>query len=159
TSPSPRAICAQRVTDNRLPRIATRVASANTHGSARRNCIHNAFGSTYQIKRASNAAPARMRAVKRKCERGPASAAGASVPSVSAGSRFIGSFSERPPPGAWGRAQHVLRPPLRLMIDADQQLSEQSRCQHLHADQCEQHAEQEQRTAADVMPERELVEC
>src|SRR5205823_10095449 len=54
--------------------------------------------------------------------------------------------------------QQVLRPSLRLVVDAREQLADESRRDQLHADQHKQHAEEKERPAADIASERELLE-
>src|SRR4051812_23415816 len=53
--------------------------------------------------------------------------------------------------------QQVLRPPLRLVVDAREQLSNYPRGDELHADQHQQHAEEKEGAAADVAAEHDLL--
>src|SRR5262245_13246329 len=152
---SPRAMWAQRNADRRLATAETRTPKATSRRSAPRSLAHKARGSTYHNPKPSNPAPAATRTTTRHGRRTDVRAAGASA---SVGS-LVGAV-RGPPPTRTGRgAQHVLRTPLRLVVDAGEQLAEHTGGHQLHTDQRQKHTEQQQRAPADRMAEDELVDA
>src|SRR5882672_3536985 len=135
--PSRCAIAPQRNADATLLRIATHTAPANSHGSTPARERARVRGSTYQMTRARSAAPAKARNARFTFCRA---------------ARFSQHLPRLIRP-----AQHVELPSLRLVIDADQQLADETGGNHLPAHQCQQHAEQQQRPAADIVTETELL--
>src|SRR5262249_2789063 len=153
--PSPRAMCAQRSADSRLAAAETRTARTTSRKSASLNLAHRASGSAYHSTSASNAPPTATRTTTRQVRRiAPRTAR----PSVSDGS-LVGAVRGSRPARTGRSAQHVLRAPLRLVVDPGEQLPQHAGRHQLHADQRQEHAEQQQGTSADRMAEDELVDA
>src|SRR5262249_23597002 len=130
----------------------SRTAKATSRTSAPFSLPHKAGGSTYHRTNASKTAPAATRTTTRQGRRVAPRAGGA----VSDGSP-VGAVRGRPPARTGCRAQHILRPPWRLVVDRGEQLAQHAGGHQLHTDQRQQHAKQQQRTPADRMSEDELV--